>query len=1008
MKNYLFILTFIFSLNLYGEMKAILKVDPQAHSSLVRDIIVTKDKDIITASDDKTIRIYDKNGNFKRKILGFIGPGTQGAIYAIALSSDEKYLATAGLFPGTDFDVGKIRIYNYKTGKIIHNLIGHKDSVFDLSFSKDDKFLISGGSDLSAIIWDVKNNFKKYDQIYGHTNHIYATRIIKKDYKYYAITASWDNYISMYDLDEKKTIKSYKAKNKLQFLSINEQQHHIATNGYDKTLLIFDFNLNLIKKIKTKSTSLGIKYNENGTMLISGVWIKPYNVNIYDVENDYKIISSFKKHNSLTMGVNFIDNNTAISSGGYNNDIYIWDINSTSVINKIQSDGNNIWNIGLNQDVIAWKDTKITNKQLKSYKKTFNKYINIQNFQIYKNNNNLSFNNLSAKNGIYSLDVSRGNKHAYYNDGILNIRKNGNIIANIERTSNNGYRHTFFGWYKDYIISSGATGKIEIYTKYGKKFSSLIGHTGIVWAMGLDKDILITSGSDQIIKLWNLKLIEQNLQYDEEYIQKVQRKLASKGIKLTRKQVIIQALQQKVPIFLPTKIYPMLNIFISKNNEYIAWTNEGFFTSSKNATKYIGYHINNGKDKEAHYISVESLFNSFYRPDLIQKVLEDVNIRKYSEKINISNLLKNGLAPNVKILSNTEATSTAEINLKLEVCPIDDGGYDNLTLLLNNMPISITNKTRALKIKRNIEQNGCFIFDKTISLIDGKNKIGFKATNKSGDIESNIDTIEVTYNQTKKYKKNLLVESVDDKAINNLHILTIAVNKYQNKEFELKYSINDASEILKTISSVAKPLFKNIYTYKLFDEDVTKKNINKIFNTIKSTRKDVFLLYIAGHGITDSYNGKYYFIPFDYKNLGEENELQNQGVSQKDFMYGLSQVTALKSLVLLDTCYSGSFVDNYLQKTTTNKFAKATGRATISASSKTQVAHEGYNNHGVFTYTLLEALRGKAYYNDDKITVNELSNYVEDILPQRTYKKWGYKQIPQSSMYGTNFNLGVK
>ena len=170
----------------------------------------------------------------------------------------------------------------------------------------------------------------------------------------------------------------------------------------------------------------------------------------------------------------------------------------------------------------------------------------------------------------------------------------------------------------------------------------------------------------------------------------------------------------------------------------------------------------------------------------------------------------------------------------------------------------------------------------------------------------------------------------------------------------------------------------------------------------------MFLLYIAGHGITDEYNGNYYYIPYDFKNKDDINAVRHQGIGQKDFMLGLSQIKALKSLILLDTCNSGSFVEANMQKTTTNRLAKATGRATISASSKSQVALEGYKNHGVFTYTLLEALRGKGYKNDNKITINELDDYIQKVLPNITNQEWGYKQIPQSSMYGVDFNIGKK
>ncbi len=49
--------------------EAILKLDTKGHTSIINDIIVTKSGDIISASDDKTIRVWDSStGREKRKI----------------------------------------------------------------------------------------------------------------------------------------------------------------------------------------------------------------------------------------------------------------------------------------------------------------------------------------------------------------------------------------------------------------------------------------------------------------------------------------------------------------------------------------------------------------------------------------------------------------------------------------------------------------------------------------------------------------------------------------------------------------------------------------------------------------------------------------------------------------------------------------------------------------------------------------------------------------------------
>ena len=82
MKNLLLTLLLL-STTLFGTSEAILQLDTKGHRGLIEDIIVTKSGDIISASKDKTIRVWDsKTGLEKSKILGQIGKGSEGKIYA--------------------------------------------------------------------------------------------------------------------------------------------------------------------------------------------------------------------------------------------------------------------------------------------------------------------------------------------------------------------------------------------------------------------------------------------------------------------------------------------------------------------------------------------------------------------------------------------------------------------------------------------------------------------------------------------------------------------------------------------------------------------------------------------------------------------------------------------------------------------------------------------------------------------------------------------------------------
>ena len=181
--------------------EAILQLDTYGHTAIIGDIIVSKSGDIISASDDKSIRIWNsETGKEKRKILGEIG--TRGEIFSIALSPNEKFLAVGGNFQG-------IRIYHYPTGKLIKVLKSHKNVVLDLAFSPNGEYLISGSSDYSAKIWE-SSTWRLQSTITTHTKAVYAVQMIEENGKDFAITASYDKSLSKYSVENQKTVKTIK------------------------------------------------------------------------------------------------------------------------------------------------------------------------------------------------------------------------------------------------------------------------------------------------------------------------------------------------------------------------------------------------------------------------------------------------------------------------------------------------------------------------------------------------------------------------------------------------------------------------------------------------------------------------------------------------------------------------------------------------------------------------------------------------------------------------------
>ncbi|RMF86150.1 MAG: caspase family protein, partial [Nitrospinota bacterium] len=248
-----------------------------------------------------------------------------------------------------------------------------------------------------------------------------------------------------------------------------------------------------------------------------------------------------------------------------------------------------------------------------------------------------------------------------------------------------------------------------------------------------------------------------------------------------------------------------------------------------------------------------------------------------------------------------------------------------------------------------------------------------------------------------------------------LYVLAIGINRYRDRALWLKYAVPDAQAITARIREIGEPLFPDIRVTELFDDQATFAGIDAAFQRIASQAqtKDVFVLYMAGHGKT--LDGRYYFLPQDFRYRNEDS-IRREAINQDHLQRWLASIPARKSLVLIDTCESGSFTQSLallrgmVEKTAIEKLIRATGRATIVAATDVQPALEGYRGHGVFTYVLLEALQqaDKNFGNRDGITsIFELAQYVDDRVPEVTLQAFQFEQFPQVYMLGSDFPIGL-
>lgn len=952
--------------------KPILTIDTGGHKAKIRDVIFTSDgKHIVSASDDKTIRVWDVlTGEIVRVIRGQIGAGNAGMIFAAALSPNQKLLAVGGWLEECNasvFGCGYIRLFNLQTGQIKALLKGHQNVIIDLAFSPDGNRLISGSGDQTAHIWDVHNN-KTVNVLKGHTDDIYAVAFSPDGSL--VVTGSFDDTLKLWNAKTGSLIRTLQGHtNKVASVEFTPDGKYLLSGSYDKTIRLWDGRtgkfIRVLANFDKRIVGLKISPDSSKVLVGNNAFKGPFKCFVYTIPSGNKI-TSFTEHLN-TVGATDIspDGKTAVTGGGEDEEIYLWDLTTGQVKQKMVGKGEEVCNVGFAKDgySIAW-GKKWSSASLFAHgplNKSFQIKLDSRSFKLSMGSEIKSDSDYIRgiqSIGPWSIQTKSGEPHR-----TLEIRKNGRVIHQITRGPSTGGYHSSLTLTPDgqTVISGGAWGYIASYNlQTGKKVNQFVGHTGTIWGVAASPDsrFLISGSSDQTVRLWEIN---------------------------TGKL--------------------LLTIFQGTDKEWVAWTPEGFFDCSPGGVKYIGYHINRGEEKAADYIRVDQIYDQFYRPDLVVMKLEgghDNEIYAELSKVNIDRILAGGVPPIIEFITpNTDGT-IKERNITLKIKLTDKGGgIGKIVYRINGVTIGTEDGSRGIKIAegKNIIDKSV-IKEKLITLQPGHNRIIVTAYNERNEIESRPTSIDL-----------ILKDVISEKP--SLYVLSVGINKYRDHALKLIYSVSDGNALANKMRDIGKDLFHRVHVETLFDREATLERIEKKFDKLSKevNTNDVFVFYVAGHGL--NLDGKYHFIPWEliYQN---EDSVRKKSLTQERIQALLAKIPALKSVVLLDTCNSGAFARpssrGLAEKTAMDKLMRATGRATIAASSESQVALEGYKGHGVFTYALLQALKGSADKTGNRngeISVNEIAEYVSEEVPKLTFKKWGYEQFPMQNLYGRSFPIGL-
>ncbi|MEW6672612.1 MAG: caspase family protein [Thermodesulfobacteriota bacterium] len=362
--------------------------------------------------------------------------------------------------------------------------------------------------------------------------------------------------------------------------------------------------------------------------------------------------------------------------------------------------------------------------------------------------------------------------------------------------------------------------------------------------------------------------------------------------------------------------------------------------------------------------------------DTLAKELAEKEAR---EKMLLSKLEDSSKAAPVILLASPREESAVEVGfVQLSGVIEDEKGLRQLEIYVNDKPLAKGSergiRPTAEGAPRRLE------FMERVSLDKGTNRIRVRA----------VDTDGLTA------EKTVTVQYVE--RLKNVWAVVIGIDQYPNIR-QLRYAVSDARLFYDHLVKANRIPAENVVL--LLNQEATLTRIRSVLGTDlknKAGTDDMVLIYFAGHGATErdaqSPDGdglEKYLLPFE----ADLNDLYATALPMEELSRIFTRIRSERLVFIADACYSGASggrtigvggMRASISEVFIDRIAGGKGRVIMTASGANEVSAEKDDlRHGVFTYYLVEGLKGAADTDrDGVVTVDEAYTYVSRQVPAAT------------------------
>lgn len=458
----------------------------------------------------------------------------------------------------------------------------------------------------------------------------------------------------------------------------------------------------------------------------------------------------------------------------------------------------------------------------------------------------------------------------------------------------------------------------------------------------------------------------------------------------------------------------LAHLYVLGEKEWAVVTTSGLFDASQEGMKYLYYVVG------LETIELEQLKARYYEPGLLAKLIGIKN----RELPDVTGLDYVELFPKLKRAEIADDQLWIELEER-------NGGIGQVSVFVNDREVLEDANPDRKTILDPIDLK-MPVFARLYLPGLKKNKISIRVYNEEGWLKSSAHNLEYlpdfvlardTNNGQPRLRRRRRVRREDM----GMYAVFIGTSKYKFQQLSLTFPDQDASRMHEAIGQVGRKLFKdNVETHLLNTDETqsaelpTKENIKALISNIASKAKatDTLLLYLSGHGITRE--DKFYYLTQNIPNaqIADPAIREKFAISTDDLVDWFKEVPALRQVLIIDACDSGTVVDNFQtqgkslnpdQIKALDRLKDRTGMFILTGSAGDKESFESSRfGQGILTYSLLLGMSGAALKEGedfDFVDVMKLFQFSADEVPKLA-RQIDREQQPQI-IGKAGFDIGI-